>query len=111
MSEKVVLIEKLAKSFGELQVLKGIDLAVDQEDVDVLMLSIHSGAHNHIFPRVMEDLKARGLSNLVVLAGGIIPEASSSFCLPKDEHEDGTLFALRPDYNSRRYEIRYVQYF
>ncbi len=33
MSEKVVLIQKLAKSFGELQVLKGIDLAVDQEDV------------------------------------------------------------------------------
>ena len=33
MSEKVVLIEKLEKSFGELQVLKGIDLAVDQGDV------------------------------------------------------------------------------
>ena len=48
--------------------------AVDQEDVDVLMLSIHSGAHNYIFPRVMEELNNRGLSDLVVLAGGIIPE-------------------------------------
>ncbi|MDI6726222.1 MAG: cobalamin B12-binding domain-containing protein [Smithellaceae bacterium] len=48
--------------------------AVEQEDVDVLMMSILSGAHNHIFPRVMEGLKKKGMTDVLVLAGGIIPE-------------------------------------
>lgn len=48
--------------------------AVEQEAVDVLMMSILSGAHNHLFPRVMEGLKKKGIDDVLVLAGGIIPE-------------------------------------
>ena len=45
-----------------------------QEDADVIGLSILSGAHMHICPKVMELLKARGLSDVLVLVGGIIPD-------------------------------------
>jgi methylmalonyl-CoA mutase C-terminal domain/subunit len=45
-----------------------------QEDADVIGLSILSGAHNHICPRVMELLEDRGLDNVLVVLGGIIPE-------------------------------------
>ncbi len=45
-----------------------------QEDVDVVGLSILSGAHMELFPRVVEALKARGVSDVVLFAGGIIPE-------------------------------------
>jgi methylmalonyl-CoA mutase C-terminal domain/subunit len=44
-----------------------------QEDVDVVGLSILSGAHLEVFPTVMEKLKAKGLK-AVVVAGGIIPD-------------------------------------
>ncbi len=50
-----------------------IAAAAEQEDVDVVMMSILSGAHNYIFPRVMEELKRRGMTDILVLAGGIIP--------------------------------------
>ena len=46
--------------------------AVMQEGADVLCLSILSGAHDYLFPRVMEQLKKEGLS-ILVLAGGVIP--------------------------------------
>jgi methylmalonyl-CoA mutase C-terminal domain/subunit len=46
-----------------------------QEDADVIGLSILSGAHNHIAPRVMELLKEKGLDDVLVLIGGIIPDA------------------------------------
>jgi len=45
-----------------------------QEDADVIGLSILSGAHNHIAPRLMELLKAQGLDDVLVLIGGIIPD-------------------------------------
>jgi methylmalonyl-CoA mutase C-terminal domain/subunit len=45
-----------------------------QEDADVIGLSILSGAHNHIAPKLMELLKASGLSDVLVLIGGIIPD-------------------------------------
>ena len=45
-----------------------------QEDVDAIGLSIHSGAHMALFPRIMEALKARGVDDAVVFAGGIIPD-------------------------------------
>ena len=45
-----------------------------QEDVDVIGLSILSGAHKTLFPRIMELLKKRGLTDVMVFAGGIIPE-------------------------------------
>jgi methylmalonyl-CoA mutase C-terminal domain/subunit len=45
-----------------------------QEDVDVLGLSILSGAHMTLFPKIMKLLKQEDLSDVVVFAGGIIPE-------------------------------------
>ena len=46
-----------------------------QEDADVIGLSILSGAHNQICPRVMELIKAQGLDEVLVVLGGIIPDA------------------------------------
>jgi methylmalonyl-CoA mutase C-terminal domain/subunit len=48
--------------------------AAMQEDVQVIGLSILSGAHGAIVPRVMELLKDRGMDDVVVLVGGIIPD-------------------------------------
>ena len=45
-----------------------------QEDVDGIGLSILSGAHDYLFPRVMELLKEKGAEDIVVFGGGIIPE-------------------------------------
>ena len=45
-----------------------------QEDADVIGLSILSGAHNHIAPRLMDLLKAKGLDDVLVVIGGIIPD-------------------------------------
>jgi methylmalonyl-CoA mutase, C-terminal domain len=45
-----------------------------QEDADVIGLSILSGAHNHICPRVMELLHQHGLDDVLVVIGGIIPD-------------------------------------
>jgi len=45
-----------------------------QEDADVIGLSILSGAHMHICPRVMELLEAKGLDDVLVVVGGIIPD-------------------------------------
>src|SRR3982751_5811751 len=46
-----------------------------QEDVDAIGLSILSGAHMTLFPRILEELRKRGLNDVVVWAGGIIPQA------------------------------------
>lgn len=45
-----------------------------QEDVNVLGLSILSGAHMELFPIIMEQLKEKGMENTLVVAGGIIPK-------------------------------------
>jgi methylmalonyl-CoA mutase C-terminal domain/subunit len=45
-----------------------------QEDVDVIALSILSGAHDFLLPRVMELLEVKGVEDVLVIAGGIIPE-------------------------------------
>jgi methylmalonyl-CoA mutase C-terminal domain/subunit len=44
-----------------------------QEDVDAIGLSLLSGAHNYLFPRVVELLKEQGAEDIVVFGGGIIP--------------------------------------
>ena len=49
--------------------------AAEQEDVDVIGLSILSGAHNTICPELMRLLQAKGMTDVAVLVGGIIPEA------------------------------------
>jgi methylmalonyl-CoA mutase, C-terminal domain len=46
-----------------------------QEDADVIGLSVLSGAHMHICPRVMTLLREKGLAHVTVLVGGIIPDA------------------------------------
>ena len=43
------------------------------EDVDVLGLSCLSGAHDHLFPKVVRLLKDKGVENILVIGGGIIP--------------------------------------
>ena len=45
-----------------------------QEDVDVIGLSILSGAHTHLFPKVMELLKENDIKDIIVMGGGVIPE-------------------------------------
>lgn len=59
---------------GLRQTPEQIAAAALQEDADVIGLSILSGAHMHICPRLMELLKEKGLDHVVVLVGGIIPD-------------------------------------
>lgn len=53
--------------------------AAIQEDADVIALSILSGAHNHLFPRVMELLAQKGVKDVLVIGGGVIPEDDIPF--------------------------------
>lgn len=50
-----------------------VEMAV-QEDVDVLAVSIHSGAHMTLFPRMIELLKEKGAEEILLTGGGIIPK-------------------------------------
>jgi methylmalonyl-CoA mutase C-terminal domain/subunit len=59
---------------GLRQTPEQIVAAALQEDADVIGLSILSGAHMHICPRVIELLKAQGLDDVQVVVGGIIPD-------------------------------------
>ncbi len=59
---------------GLRQTPEQIVAAALQEDADVIGLSILSGAHNHICPRVMELLREKGLDDVQVVVGGIIPD-------------------------------------
>lgn len=49
-----------------------------QEDVDAILVSSHSGAHDILIPRIMGLLCKSGAENMIVLAGGIIPEEDIS---------------------------------
>src|SRR5690349_11069940 len=64
---------------GLRQTPEQIVAATLQEDADVIGLSILSGAHMHICPRVMQLLKEKGLEHVLVVIGGIIPDVD----LPK----------------------------
>jgi methylmalonyl-CoA mutase C-terminal domain/subunit len=48
-----------------------------QEDVDAVGLSLLSGAHLTLFPRVMEELRSRNLGEVLVFGGGVIPDADA----------------------------------
>ena len=50
-----------------------------QEDVQAIGLSVLSGAHNHLFPRIVQLLRENGLDNILVFGGGIIPEDDIPF--------------------------------
>ncbi|GIW09898.1 MAG: methylmalonyl-CoA mutase [Dehalococcoidia bacterium] len=50
-----------------------------QEDVNAIALSILSGAHRELFPRIFELLREHGMNNVLVIAGGIIPDEDIPF--------------------------------
>ena len=54
-----------------------------QEDVDGIGLSILSGAHNYLFPKVMELLRGKKMGDVVVFGGGIIPDGDIPKLLKK----------------------------
>ncbi len=54
-----------------------------QEDADVIAMSILSGAHNHLFPRVMELLAEKRVDDVLVVGGGVIPEDDIEFLKSK----------------------------
>ncbi|MFB0518783.1 MAG: cobalamin B12-binding domain-containing protein [Acidobacteriota bacterium] len=59
---------------GLRQTPEQIVTAAVQEDVDVIGISILSGAHLYIFPRIIELLKEQGATDMLIIGGGIIPE-------------------------------------
>ncbi len=59
---------------GLFQTPEMIATAALQEDVDVIGLSILSGAHLALFPRIIDAIRARGLDDVLVVAGGTIPD-------------------------------------
>lgn len=64
---------------GLRQTPEQIVAAVIQEDVDVLAMSILSGAHNNIFPRVTKLLEEKGVNDVLVVGGGVIPDEDIPF--------------------------------
>lgn len=48
--------------------------AAIQEDVDAIAMSILSGAHDYLFPKVMDLLAGKGIKDMLVIGGGIIPD-------------------------------------
>jgi methylmalonyl-CoA mutase C-terminal domain/subunit len=60
-----------------------------EEDVDVVGLSLHSGAHMTLFPRVLKLLQEAGLDRILLTGGGVIPEAERQAL---QEQGVGTLF-------------------
>jgi len=46
-----------------------------QEDVNVVALSLLSGAHNTLFPKIVELLKAKGMTDVLTIGGGVIPDS------------------------------------
>ena len=52
-----------------------ISEAALQEDVNVVALSLLSGAHNTLVPRIVEMMKAKGLTDILTIGGGVIPDS------------------------------------
>ena len=59
---------------GLRQTPEQIVTAALQEDIDVLLLSILSGAHNHLFTEIMKGLREKDMSRVLVIGGGVIPQ-------------------------------------
>ncbi len=53
--------------------------AAEQEDADVVGLSSLSGVHNYFFPKVVELMKRKGMEDVLLVGGGIIPEEDYDF--------------------------------
>jgi len=65
---------------GIRQTPESIVNAAVQEDVDALGLSILSGAHRELFPEIMRLLRAAGADDILVFAGGVIPDDDLDYC-------------------------------
>jgi methylmalonyl-CoA mutase C-terminal domain/subunit len=50
-----------------------------QEDVDVICISVLSGAHNFLFPEILKLLKEKGLKDITIIGGGVIPDEDVKF--------------------------------
>lgn len=61
--------------------------AAIQEDVDAIGISILSGAHNHLFTRILDLLGEKGASDIVLFGGGIIPEEDIKYLKEKGVRE------------------------
>ena len=59
---------------GLRQTPEQIVAAAVQEDVDVVAMSILSGAHNHLFPKVVKLLREEGVDDMLIIGGGVIPD-------------------------------------
>lgn len=46
-----------------------------QEDVNVVAISLLSGAHNHLFPRIVDLCRQKGMTDVLIIGGGVIPDA------------------------------------
>lgn len=68
---------------GIRQTPEAIAATAVQEDVDFVGLSLLSGAHNELFPKVVELLKNQEASDIVVFGGGVIPEGDIPFLTEK----------------------------
>lgn len=64
---------------GLRQTPEQIVAAAVQEDVDVVAMSLLSGAHNHLFPKVVQLLKDKDAQDIVVVGGGVIPDEDIPF--------------------------------
>jgi len=65
---------------GIRQTTESIVNAAIQEDVDALGLSILSGAHRELFPEILSGLQEAGAQDILVFAGGVIPDEDLAFC-------------------------------
>jgi methylmalonyl-CoA mutase C-terminal domain/subunit len=65
---------------GIRQTPESIVNAAIQEDVDAVGLSILSGAHRELFPEIMQRLRAQGADDILVFAGGVIPDDDIAYC-------------------------------
>ena len=74
-----------------------------EEQPDVVALSCLSGAHRHLFPEVVKELNARGLSDVLVIGGGNIPKEDIPFLL-----EQGMSAVFDPGV-SVRYVAKYIR--
>ncbi len=64
---------------GLRQTPEQIVAAAVQEDVDVVAMSLLSGAHNHLFPKVVQLLQDKGAGDIIVVGGGVIPDEDIPF--------------------------------
>ena len=60
----------------------------EDEDVNVVALSLLNGAHGTLFPRVVKEMKKKGIKNVLVVGGGVIPDVDKK-ALKKSRHQRG----------------------